>query len=62
MMGFFQFRTAGEMFFTRIGFLNTVPSRTDLIVPFGEGQAFLSLYSVMRSASGVMVAHFTPTP
>ena len=32
------------------------------ICPFGEGQAFLSLYSVTRSASGVIVAHFTPTP
>ena len=62
MMGFFQLRTAGVMFFTRMGLRNTVPSRIERIWPLGEGQAFLSLYSVTRSASGVIVAHFTPTP
>ena len=50
------------MFPTRMGLRNTVPSRIERIVPLGEGQAFLSLYSVTRSASGVIVAHFTPTP
>ena len=45
-----------------MGLLKTVPSRIDRMVPFGDGHAFLSLYSTMRSASGVMVAHFTPTP
>ncbi len=32
------------------------------MVPFGERHIFLRLYSVMRPTSGVMVAHFTPTP
>ena len=31
-------------------------------LPFGDGHSFLSLYSFTRSASGVMVAHLTPTP
>ena len=31
------------------------------MVPLGLGQAFLRLYSFTRPASGVMVAHLTPT-
>ncbi len=50
------------MFLTMMGLRKTVPSRIDRIVPFGDGHAFLSPYSATRAASGVMVAHFTPTP
>jgi hypothetical protein len=32
------------------------------IVPFGDFHIFLSLNSFTRASSGVMVAHFTPTP
>ena len=45
-----------------MGLRKTVPSRMPRRVPLGEGQAFFSPYSPTRSASGVMVAHFTPTP
>ena len=47
---------------TTIGLRKTVPSRMERICPFGEGHSFLSEYSFTRSASGVMVAHLTPTP
>jgi hypothetical protein len=46
---------------TTIGLRNTVPSRIARIVPFGLAHAFLSEYSFTRAASGVIVAHFTPT-
>ncbi len=32
------------------------------IVPFGDFHIFLRLNSSTRASSGVMVAHFTPTP
>jgi len=32
------------------------------IVPFGDFHIFFSLNSATRASSGVMVAHFTPTP
>ena len=48
--------------FTTIGALNTVPSSIALIVPFGLFHISLRLYSVMRAAFGVIVAHFTATP
>ena len=32
------------------------------MVPFGLRHIFFSLNSVTRASSGVMVAHFTPTP
>src|SRR5574341_1978077 len=62
LIGFFQLRTAGGMFFTMIGFRKTVPSRMERMVPFGLFHACLRLYSFTRAAFGVMVAHLTPTP
>ena len=62
VMGLVQVGIYGTIPFTRIGFLNTVPSRIARIVPFGDFHISLRLYSVMRCAFGVMVAHFTATP
>ena len=62
LIGFFQLRTAGGMFFTMMGLRNTVPSRIERIVPFGLFHACFRPYSFTRAAFGVMVAHFTPTP
>ncbi len=45
-----------------IGSRKIVPSRMLRIVPFGLRHIFLSLNSSTRASSGVMVAHFTPTP
>ena len=46
---------------TSMGLRNTVPSSMALIVPLGLFHICLRLYSLTRSLSGVMVAHFTPT-
>ena len=40
----------------------TVPSNIARIVPFGLFHISFKLYSVIRAAFGVMVAHLTPTP
>src|SRR4030042_3312135 len=61
-IGFFHELTAGGIFFTRIGALQTVPSSAALIVPVGLAHSCFRLYSFTRSLLGVMVAHFTPTP
>ena len=45
-----------------IGSRNTTPPRMLRIVPFGETHIFVRLNSFTRASSGVMVAHFTPTP
>jgi len=45
LIGFFQLRTAGGMFFAMMGLRKTVPSRMERIVPFGLFHACLSLYS-----------------
>ncbi len=47
---------------TRMGLRNTVPSRIARMVPLGDFHMLLRLYSVMRAALGVMVAHLTATP
>ena len=62
VMGFFQFFTAGEIPLTMMGVRNTVPSRMARMVPLGDFHIWWSLYSSMRWALGVMVAHFTATP
>ena len=62
MIGFFQFFTHGSMPLTTIGARNTVPSSIARIVPLGLFHISFKLYSVMRAAFGVMVAHFTATP
>ena len=62
VIGFFQFLTHGSIPFTTIGARNTVPSNIARIVPFGLFHISFKLYSVIRAAFGVMVAHFTATP
>ena len=62
VIGFSQFFTAGLMLGMVIGVRNTVPSRMERMVPLGDFHISCRLYSVMRLAFGVMVAHFTATP
>ncbi len=45
-----------------IGSRKITPPRMLRIVPFGERHIFFSPNSVTRASSGVIVAHFTPTP
>ncbi len=61
-MGFAQLFTLQWMFFTKIGARNTVPSSSPRRMPLGLGVRCVRLYSFMRAALLVMVAHFTPTP
>src|SRR3990172_3649040 len=56
IIGFFQVRTAGGIFFMIIGFLNTVPSSMERMVPLGLFHCCLRLYSLTRAAFGVIVA------
>lgn len=60
--GFSQFLTQGSIPFTTMGALNTVPSRMERMVPLGLFHISFSLYSSIRAALGVIVAHFTATP
>ena len=62
MIGFFQLGTILGIFGHNIGSLNTVPPRIFLIVPFGDNHIFFKLNSLTLASSGVMVAHFIPTP
>ena len=62
VMGFSQFFTTGWMDGMVMGARKTVPSRMERRVPLGLFHIWWSLYSVIRWALGVMVAHFTPTP
>ena len=50
------------MFEQMIGSRNTTPPRMLRIVPFGDLHIFFSPNSLTRASSGVIVAHFTPTP
>ncbi len=61
-IGCVQFGTRRGTFRQMIGWRKTVPPRMLRMVPFGDFHIFLSLNSSTRSSSGVMVAHFTPTP
>ena len=45
-----------------IGSRNTTPPRMLRIVPLGDRHIFLRPNSSTRASSGVIVAHFTPTP
>ena len=45
-----------------IGSRNTTPPRMLRIVPLGDRHIFFRPNSSTRASSGVMVAHFTPTP
>ena len=62
VMGCCQLRTAGLMLGMVMGVRKTVPSRMERMVPLGDFHISWRLYSVMRCALGVMVAHFTATP
>ena len=61
VIGFFQFLTHGSIPFTTIGARNTVPSKIARMVPFGLFHISFRLYSGIRAAFGVIVAHFTAT-
>ena len=62
MMGFVHPGTRRGTFLIKIGSRNTTPSRMLRIVPLGDFHICLRLNSFTRASSGVMVAHFTPTP
>ena len=62
VIGFVHVGIRELMPLTMIGARNTVPSRIALIVPFGDFHISFKLYSVIRCAFGVIVAHFTATP
>src|SRR3954447_25540672 len=62
MMGFFHPGTSRGMLEMTIGSRKITPPRMFLIVPFGERYMRFSPNSSTRASSGVIVAHFTPTP
>lgn len=62
VIGFSQFFTHGWMLGMVIGARNTVPSMMLRMVPLGLFHILCSLYSSIRWALGVIVAHFTATP
>ena len=45
-----------------MGSRKTVPPKLFRIVPLGDLYIFFKLNSFTRASSGVIVAHFTPTP
>ena len=61
-IGLVQPGTRRGMFGQMIGSRNTTPPRMLRIVPLGERHIFFRPNSSTRASSGVMVAHFTPTP
>src|SRR5665213_88296 len=61
-IGAVQLGTKRGTFAITIGSRKTVPSRIFRMVPFGDFHICLRLNSFTRSSSGVMVAHFIPTP
>ena len=62
MIGCVQPGTRRGTFLQMIGSRKITPPRMLRIVPLGDFHIFLSLNSSTRCSSGVMVAHFTPTP
>jgi hypothetical protein len=62
MIGLVQVGTYFGMFSITIGSRKITPPRMFLIVPLGERYIRLSPNSSTRASSGVIVAHFTPTP
>jgi hypothetical protein len=60
-IGLFQPGTRRGMFFNTMGSRKTVPLSTLRMVPLGERHICFSPNSATRAASGVMVAHLTPT-
>ena len=61
-IGRFHPWTSRGTFSTTIGSLKTVPFKIFLIVPFGLRHICLSPNSSTLASSGVIVAHFMPTP
>ena len=61
-MGCVQCGTRRGTFLQMIGSRKMVPSRMLRMVPFGLRHIALRLNSRTLDSSGVMVAHFTPTP
>ena len=61
-MGLVQPGTRRGTFEQMIGSRNTTPPRMLRIVPLGDRHIFLRPNSSTRASSGVIVAHFTPTP
>ena len=62
MIGLFQLGTSRGILEITIGSRKMTPPRMLRMVPFGERHIFFSPNSVTRASSGVIVAHFTPTP
>jgi hypothetical protein len=62
MIGFVHPGTSRGTFEITIGSRKITPPRMLRIVPFGERYISLSPNSSTRASSGVIVAHFTPTP
>ena len=61
-MGWVQPGTRRGTFLQMIGSRKITPPRMLRIVPFGDFHILVRLNSFTRASSGVMVAHFTPTP
>ncbi len=62
MIGFVHPGTRRGMFEITIGSRKITPPRMLRIVPLGERYISFSPNSSTRASSGVIVAHFTPTP
>src|SRR4051794_40690167 len=62
MIGFVQLGTSRGMLLMTIGSRKITPPRMLRMVPLGERYIRLSPNSSTRASSGVIVAHFTPTP
>ena len=62
MIGLVQPGTNRGMLDMTMGSRKTTPPRMLRIVPFGERHIRFSPNSVTLASSGVIVAHFTPTP
>src|SRR3982751_4474971 len=61
-IGCVQPGTRRGTFLQMIGSRKMVPPRILRMVPLGDFHIFLRLNSLTRTSSGVMVAHFIPTP
>ena len=61
-IGLVQPGTSRGMLLMMIGSRKMTPPRMLRIVPFGDRHIFFRPNSSTRASSGVMVAHFTPTP
>ncbi|CAB4934319.1 unannotated protein [freshwater metagenome] len=62
MIGFVQPGTRRGMLLMTMGSRKITPPRMLRIVPFGDFHIFFRPNSSTRASSGVIVAHFTPTP